>query len=690
MRWNEKTPREMAEGEVGVEELSANGVLRQITPCDIERPYIFISYSSADSDLVWRDVLEFQKRGFNIWLDEKNLDKTKSSWKNDALEAVQDIDCRMVVFYVSASSLRSENCYQEMSRTMQPTAVALHRGPVKFIAVEVEQIGDIRKFSERVFEDIQESGQDKSTRQAQAMALDGFMTQFFNSNNEKVRIHPKNELDRKLDYYEEIVAAFPDKTRVGFCPGYEPKMPVCPQQEESHPNETPQPQAQATAKERQQEGEKAAPAARPEETASADPEQGREELLQSLMSLWEARPQETQEALEELPPEQPEEPEQKPEEPAAEPEEPAVREEEPPLAEEPPQNDLLAAMMAQLGEVKPGEEKVAARREPEEAPAEPAASVRPEETAQRELMEMLLAQKQEAPKNEPDKAEPCTPPQETVDEDWYTQARPHKKEEQPGRTFTKKDCARILARQRFVVMGNEYTAIDTPLFGSVFAGNQEVHCIVLSNRLYRLHSGQFERCCKLREVDLPIYLEELPKRVLMGCSSLQKLSVPGGVKRIGASAAAGCYGLKHLRLPLELEELGEAAFSGCVDLKELHLPPHLRRMGASCFDGCWSLKEVAIPGSLRVLPERAFWNCSGLEKVVLHAGVERIGAEAFAGRNGAVNAEGDEQLHVWIPETVTDIAPGAFKRPSRAVLHGVGGSAAEAYAKKNQLPFRPE
>ena len=543
-----------------MEELSANGVLRQIAPCDIERPYIFISYSSADSDLVWRDVLEFQKRGFNIWLDEKNLDKTKSSWKNDALEAVQDIDCRMVVFYVSASSLRSENCYQEMSRTMQPTAVALHRGPVKFIAVEVEQIGDIRKFSERVFEDIQESGQDKSTRQAQAMALDGFMTQFFNSNNEKVRIHPKNELDRKLDYYEEIVAAFPDKTRVGFCPGYEPKMPVCPQQEESHPNETPQPQAQATAKERQQEGETSAPSPRPAETAASAEE--RAELLQSLMSLWEARPQETQEALEELPPEQPEEPEQKPVAPAAEPEEPAVREEEPPLAEESPQDDLLAAMMAQLGGEKKPEEKAAARREPEEAPEEPAAAPRPEETAQRELMEMLLAQEQEKPRNGLDKAEPCTPPEETVDENWYTQARPHKKEERPGRTFTKKDCARILARQSIVRVGDEYTAIDTPLFGSVFAGNQEVRSIVLSNQLYRLHSGQFERCRKLREVDLPVYLEELPDRVLMDCSSLQKLSVPGGVRRIGVSAAAGCTELKHLRLPLELEELGEAAFSG--------------------------------------------------------------------------------------------------------------------------------
>lgn len=64
-----------------MEELSANGVLRQIAPCDIERPYIFISYSSADSDLVWRDVLEFQKRGFNIWLDEKIWTKPKAPGK---------------------------------------------------------------------------------------------------------------------------------------------------------------------------------------------------------------------------------------------------------------------------------------------------------------------------------------------------------------------------------------------------------------------------------------------------------------------------------------------------------------------------------------------------------------------------------------------------------------------------------
>ena len=133
-----------------------------------------------------------------------------------------------------------------------------------------------------------------------------------------------------------------------------------------------------------------------------------------------------------------------------------------------------------------------------------------------------------------------------------------------------------------------------------------------------------------------------------------------------------------------MEELGEAAFSGCEALEELHLPPHLRRMGARCFRECRALEEVTVPGSLRVLPERTFQNCTDLEKAVLHAGVERIGAEAFA------SAESVALLHVWIPETVTDIAPGAFERPGGTVLHGASGSEAEAYAKKNQLPFRPE
>lgn len=187
-------------------------ILKGIKACDTDQPYIFISYSSADSELVWQDVLEFQKRGYNVWLDEKNLDKTKKSWKEDALTAIEDMDCQMVVFYVSESSLCSEACYRELSKTIDERTKALHFGPVKFIAIDVQEVGDIMDFSRDVYETIRNSSLSKTDKQSRALVLNGFVQSFFNSNNEKVRIHPRNERNRKMDYYEEIISSFPDNT----------------------------------------------------------------------------------------------------------------------------------------------------------------------------------------------------------------------------------------------------------------------------------------------------------------------------------------------------------------------------------------------------------------------------------------------------------------------------------------------
>ena len=38
-----------------------------IIPCDTESPYVFISYSSCDQELVYSDVRTLQQRGYNIW-----------------------------------------------------------------------------------------------------------------------------------------------------------------------------------------------------------------------------------------------------------------------------------------------------------------------------------------------------------------------------------------------------------------------------------------------------------------------------------------------------------------------------------------------------------------------------------------------------------------------------------------------
>lgn len=193
---------------------SLSGVLSRIRPCDTRQPYIFISYSSADRETVWRDVLQFQQNGYNVWLDEKNLDKTKDSWKEDALQAIHGRRCRLLLFYVSASSLCSVPCLRELRETLSERAVMNHNTPVPFVAVDVEEIGNIMAFCDRLHARLQDEIEDDREFEAKAEALQSFKRDFFNGNNDRVRVHPRSEPGRKGDYYEDIQNSFPDKTRL--------------------------------------------------------------------------------------------------------------------------------------------------------------------------------------------------------------------------------------------------------------------------------------------------------------------------------------------------------------------------------------------------------------------------------------------------------------------------------------------
>ena len=194
--------------------MQINDVIKAISPCDMEQPYIFISYSARDYERVWRDVLRFQQMGYNVWLDEKNLDKKQDSWRTEALDAIRDLNCSLLVFYVSRNSLVSQHCFSELSCTVESYTKAVHFGPVKFVAVDVEPIADIVDFSAEIYAEIRRKNISKMEKTTQAITLNNCIEQFFNSNNEKVRVKPIDLPNRKIDYFEEITAAFPEDTRV--------------------------------------------------------------------------------------------------------------------------------------------------------------------------------------------------------------------------------------------------------------------------------------------------------------------------------------------------------------------------------------------------------------------------------------------------------------------------------------------
>ena len=200
-------------------------LLKQIKPCDMDEPFVFISYSSLDNRRVWEDVLRFQQMGYNVWLDEKNLDKTKASWRDDALEAIKDFNCELLVYYVSRHSLVSQNCFRELECTTDYDTVATHNGPLKFIAVDAEPIDDIIQFKQQVHTQIKHSKSlSKEDIRRQMLTMQKCVDQFFDSNNEKIRVKAYGLPNRKMDYYEEITASFPDESRI-YAPTVEKTEP---------------------------------------------------------------------------------------------------------------------------------------------------------------------------------------------------------------------------------------------------------------------------------------------------------------------------------------------------------------------------------------------------------------------------------------------------------------------------------
>ncbi len=185
-----------------------NEILRKIKPCRNDK-YIFVSYSSKDKEVVYRDVYELQRRGWNVWLDEKNLDKTKSSWRNDALVAIEQVACRLGLFYVGENSLRSENCYKEIEHMSSMEVKETHLGKsVGFIAVEVNDIQDIKNLGETIIDELPSSEIPMDMQTKHSKIVHNFIYGPFKGNNDRIRIKPLSFYPDSEDYYKQFEEQF--------------------------------------------------------------------------------------------------------------------------------------------------------------------------------------------------------------------------------------------------------------------------------------------------------------------------------------------------------------------------------------------------------------------------------------------------------------------------------------------------
>ena len=93
-------------------------------PCDLEKPFIFISYSHMDAKYILSDAVELKKRNINLWLDYDRLDGGKEghdqSWINKVTEVLKSPNCVGVIFYLSEYAIHySDGVFQEAQAILQ-------------------------------------------------------------------------------------------------------------------------------------------------------------------------------------------------------------------------------------------------------------------------------------------------------------------------------------------------------------------------------------------------------------------------------------------------------------------------------------------------------------------------------------------------------------------------------------------
>jgi TolB-like protein len=90
-------------------------------------PYIFVSYSHKDSDIVFPAIQWLRDQGFNIWYDEGI--SPGASWREELAESI--LECDLFIILVSPRSANSDNCLKELNYALEHdrAVLAIHQEP---------------------------------------------------------------------------------------------------------------------------------------------------------------------------------------------------------------------------------------------------------------------------------------------------------------------------------------------------------------------------------------------------------------------------------------------------------------------------------------------------------------------------------------------------------------------------------
>lgn len=185
-----------------------------------------------------------------------------------------------------------------------------------------------------------------------------------------------------------------------------------------------------------------------------------------------------------------------------------------------------------------------------------------------------------------------------------------------------------------------------------FGSNESIREVILPKSLTEIDSYAFERS-SLERIEIPSGVRKMGYCVFRYCRGLSSVRLPDGLSHIDASTFDGCGALCQVRLPSKLEQVGRDAFS-YTGILELQIPEGMTYIGENAFRYMNRLERLQLPKSLKGIGQGAFSFCGNLKEVRLPEGLIQIENSAF---DACSNLE-----KVVFPSTLLNLEKGAFSR----------------------------
>ena len=117
----------------------------------------------------------------------------------------------------------------------------------------------------------------------------------------------------------------------------------------------------------------------------------------------------------------------------------------------------------------------------------------------------------------------------------------------------------------------------------------------IPNSVTNIGSGVFKNMSRITSIQLPSSLVNLGgDQTFYGCSKLADITLPQGMKHIGAQMFYQCTSLTNIVISDTVESIGPEAFFYCTNLTSITLPANLTNLAAKAFQYC-PLQELTIP-----------------------------------------------------------------------------------------------